>query len=151
MKPYGLAVAAAAAFVLLDELIKAEALKTFPSDAAIHGTPLFALAVHKNIGVAFDIPFKMPLIYLASIIIATCLIHVITQTYKKKPETALFATLILIGAAGNLYDRVVYGFTVDYFLILKRLAINISDLIILLGVAGILLSGKKSHGHTHSI
>jgi signal peptidase II len=137
-----LMLALAAATVAIDELIKAWAVANLPSDAS--GTfPPIALAVHRNFGIAFDLPFRMPLIVTVSAVIGFFLIIMAWKSRVRRPATSFFAILILVGAVGNLFDRLLYGFTVDYLLIFGRLAINLCDLLIVAGVLGILMDGRK--------
>lgn len=139
---HALYLALAAAAVVLDEIIKSWAVANLPSDAS--GTfPAIALAVHRNFGIAFDLPFRMPLIIAVSVIIGLFLTALAWRSRARRPVTSFFALVILIGAAGNLFDRLLYGYTVDYLLILGRLAINLCDLLIVVGVLGILMDGRK--------
>ena len=108
-----------ALIVLLDEWVKWQALHNLPNESAIIKPEAVVFAIHKNWGIAFDIPFKMPLIILISIV---------------------------IGAAGNLYDRLAYGFTVDYIILLGRSAINISDIVIVSGVITLLSASRVRNG-----
>ena len=127
--------------VLVDEWVKAHALVTLPTDASLAEPGLVALAIHKNFGIAFDIPFRMPFVVVISVLIGLFLLHLAASNLEKKPIISLSAALILVGALGNLYDRLVYGFTVDYILLFGRLAINMCDLIIILGVGSLLFLG----------
>ncbi len=134
-----------AGFVLLDEFIKFFALHTFPDESQVPVSGLFTLAIHKNFGIAFDIPFKMPFIVLISILIGIALLVVAYKNGLKRPGITLSALMIVLGAAGNLYDRLVYGFTVDYLIIFGRSAINISDVIIVTGVILLLITSRRVH------
>ena len=129
--------------VLADEIIKYLALERLPLAGSLEGWRFFALAIHKNFGLAFDIPVRIPIIVGVSILIGIYLMKIIFDTWKQQSITALMAALIIIGALGNLFDRLAYGFTVDYLLITNRLAINLSDLVILCGVIGLLFATSR--------
>lgn len=133
--------------VVADEFLKYFSLKKLPSETDIIDPGLIEFAIHKNFGMAFDIPFKLELVILFSITIGAFLAHVAYKNYKKHPDISFSALVIIIGAAGNLYDRIVYGFTVDYLLILGRSAINLSDLIIITGVVLMLMASRRSRSH----
>lgn len=130
--------------VFFDEIVKHWALSSAPLIETIPNPGIFAFAIHKNWGIAFDIPFKLPLIILTSLILGGILLRVAYTQWEKKPMVSLFALLILIGAAGNLFDRLAYGFTVDYLVLFGRSAINLSDIVILTGVFGMLTHARKS-------
>lgn len=133
--------------ILTDEWIKRFALENFPMEETVTNPGLFSLIVHKNSGIAFNIPFAMPVIIGASVLIGGALLHIAYKNYKNHPDITAAAITIVIGALGNLYDRVVYGFTVDYMLIGARSAINMSDLVILSGVVWLLLASRRKPEH----
>jgi len=140
-----------AALVCADEAIKFFALGHFPDEHSLVDPGSFALAIHKNWGIAFDIPFKMHLIVIVSAIIGIALLWVAYKNFRQKPTVAFSAVMIVLGAIGNMYDRVAYGFTVDYLILFGRSAINISDVVIVAGVVTLLYAsrvrGLHQHGH----
>ncbi len=136
----------AAILVLLDEWIKFEALKHLPLETSIATTHWIDFAVHKNFGLVFDIPFRMWLVVLGSVVIGGFLVRIAINNYKSHPAITFATTLIILGALGNLFDRIVYGFTVDYMIFFSRSALNLSDILIVCGVIALLLvsARKKS-------
>lgn len=131
-----------ALIVLADELLKRWALTHLPGEDDLVGNGVFSFAIHKNWGIAFDIPFKMPFIILISSVIGAALLWVAYRDAKTKPTVALSALMIVFGAIGNLYDRLAYGFTVDYIILLGRSAINLSDIVIVTGVVILLYASR---------
>jgi len=129
------------AVVLADEWFKSWALVHLPAEGTVPAG-LLALIIHKNPGIAFDLPFKMPLIIAISLFIGAFLIRLAWTSRYSRPNASVFALMVVLGALGNLYDRVAYGFTVDYLMISGRLAVNLCDGIIIAGVVGLLFSGK---------
>ena len=99
----------------------------------------FTITFVKNPGVAFGwFPdWKLP-----PILMALAMIIIITYYSLKLPEeeriTRWALALLVGGAVGNLYDRVTYGFVVDFFLFhfgsFDFPVFNIADIIIDLGV-----------------
>ncbi len=138
---------AAAAVVFIDEWLKFLALVRLPDAGSLSRPGLISLAVHQNWGVAFDIPFRMPLIIIVSVFIGIGLIRIVVKNWRRHPDIAMSALVIIIGACGNLYDRLRYGFTVDYLLLFGRSAINLSDVVIVAGVIALLLSSRRSRTH----
>lgn len=137
--------------VLADEIVKRKALDLLPDESALIDPGIIALAIHKNWGIAFDIPFKMPFILIVSSIIGIALLWVAHKNVREKPVVAFSAVMIVLGALGNMYDRVAYGFTVDYIILFGRSAINVSDIVIVAGVVSLLYAsrvpGLHQHGH----
>jgi lipoprotein signal peptidase len=127
-----------------DEMLKLLAVRSLPDEAILTGPKFLTLAVHRNYGLIFDIPFRMPIIVVISLCVAVILARIMVINWKNNTKVSFLALLIIIGAAGNLFDRIFYGFTVDYILISGRLAINISDILIVLGVAGLLFATRRN-------
>lgn len=139
--------------VLADEWVKRWALHNLPDESAIPAPDALVFAIHKNWGIAFDIPFKMPLIIVISIVIGLALLWVAKLNVRTRPIVTLSALTIVIGAIGNLYDRLAYGFTVDYIILFGRSAINVSDIVIVSGVVTLLYASRVRGGvdkHDHS-
>lgn len=99
----------------------------------------FTLTYVKNPGVAFG---WFPDWRLPPIIMATTMILIITYYSLKLPEeeklTRWSLALLVGGAIGNLYDRMVYGFVIDFFLFhfgsFDFPVFNVADIAIDLGV-----------------
>ncbi len=99
----------------------------------------FTLTFVKNPGVAFG---WFPDWRLPPIIMATTMIIIIAYYSLKLPEeerlTRWALALLVGGAVGNLYDRIVYGFVVDFFLFhlgsFDFPVFNVADIAIDLGV-----------------
>lgn len=136
-----------AGIVLLDEWLKILALKRLPEDGSLLADTFITLGIHKNYGIAFDIPFKLELIVIFSIVIGIFLLRVAHQNKDRHPDITFSCAMIVIGALGNLYDRMTYGFTVDYIIVLGRSAINLSDIIIVTGVILLLLASRRGKKH----
>ena len=137
--------------VILDEVIKFIALKKLPDEGSLVDPGIIDFAIHRNFGIAFDIPFKIPVIIIISVIIGLFLFKVVKKNWKSHPGVALSALTIIIGAMGNLYDRIVYQFTVDYIILFGRLAINLSDVIIVGGVIWLLMASRKIKKQKHEL
>ena len=133
--------------VLLDEWIKFIALKKLPAEGSLVDPGLIAFAIHRNSGIAFDVPFKMPIIILTSIVIGFFLLKIARKNFHRHPNIAVASLTIVIGALGNLYDRLIYQFTVDYIILFGRLAINLSDIVIVSGVVWLLLASRRNKAH----
>lgn len=99
-------------------------------------SPFLAFALHKNPGIAFDIPVPFFIILpLTLAIIVLFGAHLGRTAFKNgKLEEALACVMVCLGALGNFLDRGINGFTTDYLIIFQTSAINISDILILLGM-----------------
>lgn len=133
-----------AGLVVVDEWLKYLGLQRLPEEGSLIDPGIIEFAIHKNLGVAFNIPFRLEFIILVSILIGLGLIHIAYKNRRNQPEITFACAVIVLGALGNLYDRIVYGFTVDYIIFFARSAINLSDLVIVAGVIMLLLSSRQS-------
>lgn len=106
----------AAVIVLADQLIKffvLNELKPIGTVKVIDG--VFNLTYVENRGVAFGIFQDMRWVFVA----VTCILLflIIFYMFRKRPKGKLFyicAGMIIGGGVGNLIDRLVHGYVVDY-------------------------------------
>ncbi len=76
---------------------------------------LFSLTYVENRGVAFGMFTDMRWIFV--IITSIMLVAIIFYMFKKRPQGKFFyicAGLIIGGGIGNLIDRILYGYVIDY-------------------------------------
>lgn len=99
-----------------------------------------------NAGLAFGLPMPIMITITLTVPIIAVLIYLL---YKSVHNFPLNFSLILVtlGALSNLFDRIIYNHTVDYFLLLTAI-INIADVMITAGFVLYLLSIKKSKNPT---
>lgn len=133
-----------AVLVVVDEWLKYLGLQRLPVEGSLVDPGILEFAIHKNLGVAFNIPFRLEFIVLVSILIGLGLIHIAYKNRRSHPEITFACVVIVLGALGNLYDRLVYGFTVDYIILFSRSAINLSDIVIVAGVIALLLCSRRT-------
>ena len=100
---------------LLDRLVKAWALQHLIWNS-VQVLPFFRLTYAQNTGVAFGMFRDSNLFFLvfsSALVGGLLLFRRRIQAYG--PLAALGLALVLGGALGNLYDRISYGFVVDFF------------------------------------
>ncbi len=129
--------------VLLDSWLKTRALAMLPDESALLEPSLIDFAVHKNYGLAFDLPFRLEFVIAITVVIGAFLMRTAWKTREVRPDISFACLMITIGALGNFFDRLIYGFTVDYIFVFGRSAINFSDAVIVLGVIALLLFSSK--------
>lgn len=137
--------AIAAAAVALDQWIKMWVEGNLAMHEQVDVLPFFALYRTYNTGVAFSMfssAGDIPLIILSLAVIA----FVLVLASRSKPGQGLarmgFA-LIVGGAIGNLIDRSLLGYVIDYFLfhtpVWSFAVFNLADVFISLGAALVIL------------
>ncbi len=121
---------------LIDAWLKVYALQHFPEEQTAPLAAFFSLAVHKNPGIIFDIP--LPFWFTAPItLILIIILLAMTRRGIVQKEALLFlgAWSAIVGATNNFFDRLINGFTTDYLIFFRLSAINLSDVLICLGIA----------------
>jgi len=105
---------------------------------------LFSFQLAKNSGIAFGVPLNYWLLLALTILIVFVLVSFLIKVYKKKDFLEISAlTLIIVGAASNLIDRLRYGFVIDYFDLPQFTVFNLADVMITFGVGILILSFFK--------
>ena len=126
---------------LVDRLLKYVALSGTEAEFA-RGVLEFRL--FRNAGIAFSLPFSGPLVWLMSVgILAAVSLMAAKEFRAKRYALAGAFGLFIFGACSNLFDRVVYGYTVDYLIFFGRSAVNVADGMIVTGALWLLLKGQK--------
>ena len=127
-------------FFLIDRLLKHLALSG-ASRAFLPGVVKFEL--FRNSGIAFSLPFSGPLVWVLSVAILALVVSLAAKEFRAKRYALSGAFgLFVFGACSNLFDRVVYGFTVDYLIFLGRSAVNVADGMIVAGALWLLVKGR---------
>ena len=107
----------------------------------------FSLTYVKNTGVAFSmIEGYVPLIVIATIIILFMLFKYIKDGINNSVELVSYG-FIIGGAVGNLIDRVIMGYVVDFFdfniLGYQAPIFNVADIFIVVGVLMLIIFGRN--------
>lgn len=99
---------------------------------------VFSLNYVKNTGAAFSIlqNSRELLIILSMIALVLLALHVINNLKSISLKTCFFIALLSAGIAGNLHERIVFGYVRDFFQLnfVNFPVFNISDIFINVGV-----------------
>jgi signal peptidase II len=110
----------------------------------ISSIPLINGVLHltyvRNFGVAFGLfPNQRPILILIGIIICAVIIYMYAHTPASDLLLRISLAVILGGSLGNLFDRIMYGYVVDYIDFRVFPVFNLADIAINIGIALILL------------
>lgn len=119
--------------VAIDVVLKYVMLHFLPSTPWTPGK-FVTLGLHKNPGILFDLPVPQPLLWIVTVMLLVVLGRIAVREQTRNPRSALGALITITGALGNFIDRLANGFTTDYLLFFTGSAINLSDLVILVGI-----------------
>ena len=106
-------------------------------------TPVFALTYVKNYGAAFSIlQNSREILIILSVVAITLLFgYVIKHLKSISFKSIFFISLLSAGIAGNLHERIAYGYVRDFFEIraFNFPVFNISDIFITIGVIALII------------
>lgn len=126
--------------IFLDRITKNWALNTLKSGKDIQIIDnCFTFQYLENKGAAFGI-FQGKIVLLTMVTLAV-LIGMIFYLYKYKPISKAYKislALIISGAIGNLYDRIIYKYVIDFIMLhYKNLyyfpTFNVADMLVVVG------------------
>jgi signal peptidase II len=110
--------------------------------------PFFDLILVHNKGAAFSLLASQPgwqrwFLSIVAFGISIWLVMWLKRTPKTQTLLGLSLSLVLAGALGNLVDRVMHGYVVDYLLVYSHPyyfpAFNLADSLIFIGVVGLFI------------
>lgn len=104
----------------------------------------FSFTLEQNKGVAFgvEIPLSVTIPLTAVLIILG--IFLADKHMNLRKNTAVFLAGIVIGGAfGNLFDRVMHGYVIDFISIWKWPVFNLADMFVTIGIFSIIFFYDK--------
>ncbi|MBZ7920197.1 signal peptidase II [Ensifer adhaerens] len=138
-----------AVFILLaliaDQMIKYLVELYLPFNQAVHVVPMLALYRTYNYGVAFSMLSGMEGWFIVGMRLTV--VAFVLWLWKRTPKDRFFAhlgyALIIAGALGNLVDRLIFGYVIDYILFYTETwsfaVFNLADSFITIGAGAIIL------------
>ena len=102
-------------FIILDIITKQIILNTMVEHQSISVIKnFFSITFAKNTGVAFSfLEGHVPIITIMTILVIIVILKYIQNTTLNKLETISYS-LVLGGAIGNLIDRIIFGYVIDF-------------------------------------
>ena len=131
---------------LLDRYSKIEIIKNF-NDKTIYVNDFFNISLIWNTGIGFGLlSFDSNLIYnLISLIIGFVIMIIIYIAVKSEIEEKIFFSIIIGGALGNFYDRVIYKAVPDFIDLhynnFHWFTFNVADIFITIGIFAYIMKG----------
>lgn len=132
--------------IAADRFFKALAMNYFQEIEFELVGSIFKFNLAANKFIAFSLPVTgMILIVINSIIILT-LFYYIFFSLSLHDVRAGALTIILFGAASNMFDRLKFGYVVDYLDLKYFTVFNIADMMIVGGALGLILIYYNKNG-----
>ncbi len=141
-------VSGAVLLLLIDRVLKLLAQTDFFTPSVPIIKNIFNFSFAANYGIAFSVPFEGEILTVITGIIIIFLGFYLFFLYKKRSfQKFLFLTLLFLGAVSNFYDRINWGYVIDYWDLKYFTIFNLADVMIVAGFLGLLISyffSKKS-------
>ena len=129
--------------VVLDQLTKYFAVTRLQGNGSVSLIPgVFQLTYCENTGAAFSLfSGKRWLLALISAVMLAALIFALRKNLMAAGVGRWGLRLVIAGAAGNLIDRVLYGYVVDFFdfRLINFPIFNVADVLLNIGVVLMLI------------
>lgn len=123
-------------FITLDRFLKITSLQQINTEL-ISDWLKFSLA--KNYYIAFSIPLTGMLLNYTIFFIILALIFSFLLNHKQLIDIKIAFFFIILGASSNLFDRLKYGYVVDYLSVKWFTVFNIADVMIVCAICYLLL------------
>ncbi len=137
-------------FFLIDQICKYFA-HTNPHFSQYFIEPWLSFELFKNPGIAFGLPLQNSIVLIITPFIILYLILFLTKPSTKTSQQQTWGSILVIaGALSNYFDRILFGYTIDYIRILNSV-INLGDISILIGVIYLILQKQKPAVDKYSI
>ncbi|MDP2736330.1 MAG: signal peptidase II, partial [bacterium] len=121
-------------FIALDRFLKVFALSDPGSARNLLGDFL-RFNFKANYYIAFSLPLAGQWLNIVICLIILSLIFYLARAWRSgKQEIAVCLFITVVGAASNLYDRLKYGFVIDYLDLKYFTVLNLADVMIVAGV-----------------
>lgn len=121
-------------FVVLDRLLKVLALTSSERQFNLLGE-ILKFNYKANYYIAFSLPLAGRMLVILLILIILILISLaIFSLFKRQYDKLALLSLIILGAGSNLFDRLKYGYVIDYFDLKYFTVFNLADAMIVVGV-----------------
>lgn len=144
--------------LLLDRVSKQLVLDRLHEGSLVPLFPGLAISHVHNRGIAFSLfasggPLSRALLHLVIVGAVVLIAWMLVRQGHRGPLAAVGFGLILGGAVGNLFDRIVYGWVVDFIHVWARLGdrlftwpdFNVADSAISVGAAFLILHELRAH------
>ncbi|MCK4553620.1 signal peptidase II [Candidatus Parcubacteria bacterium] len=124
-------------FIALDRFLKFLAVNDFLNNKKIIGD-FFKFNFASNYNIAFSLPLSGWWLNILIILIIIALIYnLLYLLLKQRYNQANLLLIIIFGAISNLFDRIKFGYVIDYFDLKYFTVFNLADVMIVGGVIGL--------------
>lgn len=129
---------------ILDRVLKFVFNQKLPHEEFFIIPKFISLRLHQNTGMAFSLEVPQAiLIYLGGAILLILAFAGIYGLLRQQLDWLNPIGLLFAGGASNLFDRIAYGYTIDYIYLRPYSLFNLADIMIVAGCLLALLSLRE--------
>lgn len=122
------------ALIILDQLSKYLIHDYFPVTVELLGK-FFRIEYSQNTGVAFGIPVPYTFLIIGNILLMGVIVWIINKEFDlEQPIGKTALILIISGALGNIIDRILRGYVIDFIGVWRWPNFNLADAYISCGI-----------------
>lgn len=108
------------------------------------GGNFLSFGFYKNYAGAFSLPIAGWLYNMAGIILLAIFIYLFLKEHKNVYSLQLTAySFIILGGVSNIFDRLFYGYTIDYINFFNFSFFNLADIMLIAGIILLLIQNLK--------
>ena len=142
-KMFGQILILASVLALADQTTKWVAVRHLETPVSLVGD-IFMLEYTENTGMAFGLPMPYGILLFGSIFLLILIGFIAKKELDLRKLTARLAVaLVMGGALGNIIDRIVNGYVIDFIKIWKWPNFNVADIFITAGILLIIIFYAK--------
>lgn len=125
-------------FIICDRFFKFLAVNGFFDQPVGIAEDFFRLSFANNYNIAFSLPLSgWWLNIIIILIIITLIYNLLYLSLKQRYNQAGLLFIVIIGAISNLFDRIRFGYVIDYLDLMYFTVFNLADVMIVGGVIGL--------------
>ena len=100
------------------------------------------IGLYKNYAGAFSLPIAGIIYNVIGVVLILVFVYLLINDFKKVSAYSF----IILGGISNIFDRLYFGYAIDYVQVIGRSFFNLADVMLIIGV-GILVFGElKNRG-----
>ncbi|MBU1180184.1 signal peptidase II [Patescibacteria group bacterium] len=118
-------------------------IKYFASSINLGGG-FVKVGLYKNYAGAFSLPIAGTVYNILGVFLILIFVYLLIKELRFGNPKKIFAfQIIILGGVSNIFDRLYFGYVIDYIQIINRSFFNIADLMLIAGVATLLAKQIK--------
>lgn len=130
-------------FVILDRFLKSLAMSDYLfANFSLFGS-IFSFNFVPNYNIAFSLPLAGLGLNVLILLIIAILLYFFVYLLDRKDKTSYYIGFVLLGAISNYFDRIQYGYVIDYFDLKYFTVFNVADIMIVVGCLLLLINEVK--------